>query len=126
MQAHLIAPDSAFGPADDRPGSVLSDVRAARARTGNHAAVLPAGGAQTAAEGNQGNVVRSIYDPANDRSRNAAMVFPKQGFVRIKEGAHAVRLGRFEFNEGAETAPGDGTLAWLKRERVAQRLIGVK
>jgi general secretion pathway protein D len=82
MQAHLIAPDSAFGPADDRPGSVLSDVRAARARTGNHAAVVPAGGAQAAAEGNHGNVVRSIYDPANDRSRNIPAQSSESSFAR--------------------------------------------
>jgi hypothetical protein len=33
-------------------------------------------------------------------------------------------LGRFEFSDGGETAPGDATVAWVKRERVAQRLIG--
>jgi hypothetical protein len=52
------------------------------------------------------------------------MVFPKQAFVRLKYGAHALRLGRFEFSDGAETTPADPSLAWLKRERIAQRLIG--
>ena len=64
------------------------------------------------------------YYLANDRSRNAAMVFPKQGFIRLKQGAHALRLGRFEFNDGTETTPADATVAWLKRERISQRLIG--
>jgi hypothetical protein len=53
--------------------------------------------------------------------------FVKQAFVRFKnlpgEG-NSFRLGRFEFNEGAETAPKDANLAWLKRERISQRLIG--
>jgi hypothetical protein len=64
------------------------------------------------------------YAAANDRVTNAAMVFAKQAFVRYKDGRHSVRLGRFEFSDGAETAPADATLAWLKRERIAQRLIG--
>lgn len=52
----------------------------------------------------------------------------KQAFVRVKLGSSnsgsSVRLGRFEFNDGQETQPKDPTLAWLKRERIAQRLIG--
>src|SRR5689334_1555085 len=54
----------------------------------------------------------------------AAMVFLKQGFVRYKSGRHTLRAGRFEFSDGAELAPSNPTLAWLKRERIAQRLIG--
>jgi hypothetical protein len=77
------------------------------------------------APGTQGQLgLGANYYISNDRSRNAAMVFPKQGFVRVKQGSHAVRLGRFEFNDGGETAPGDTTLGWLKRERIGQRLIG--
>lgn len=64
------------------------------------------------------------YFVGNDRSRNAAMIFPKQAFVRFKGGRHALRLGRFEYVDGTETAPADATLAWVKRERVTQRLIG--
>jgi hypothetical protein len=64
------------------------------------------------------------YSAANDRATNAAMVFAKQAFVRYKDGRHSVRLGRFEFSDGGEVTPGDPTLAWLKRERIAQRLIG--
>lgn len=56
-----------------------------------------------------------------------ASVFLKQAFVRVKgigDPANSLRVGRFEFADGAETAPADPSLAWLKRERVAQRLIG--
>ncbi len=77
------------------------------------------------APGTQGQLgLGANYYVSNDRSRNAAMVFPKQAFVRIKQSAHALRLGRFEFNDGTETAPEDVTIAWLKRERISQRLIG--
>jgi hypothetical protein len=52
------------------------------------------------------------------------MIFPKQAFVRVKWGANALRLGRFEFMDGGESMPADASLAWLKRERITQRLIG--
>jgi hypothetical protein len=64
------------------------------------------------------------YFAANKLRRNAAMLFPKQGFVRFKSGAHSLRLGRFEFIDGAEVAPKDPTLAAIKRDRISQRLIG--
>ena len=38
--------------------------------------------------------------------------------------ASSVRLGRFEFSEGAEVQPSDSSLVFLKRNRIAQRLIG--
>jgi hypothetical protein len=57
-----------------------------------------------------------------------AGLFIKQAFVRFKgaggDGANSLRLGRFEFIEGAETLPSNPTLAALKRERIAHRLIG--
>jgi len=56
-----------------------------------------------------------------------ASVFLKQAFWRFKnlgEPANSLRLGRFEFFDGAETTPADPSMAWLKRERIAQRLIG--
>lgn len=66
------------------------------------------------------------YFAANDSQRNAAGVFLKQAFVRfqLQSIASSVRLGRFEFVDGAETSPQDPTLAALKRERIAHRLIG--
>jgi hypothetical protein len=68
------------------------------------------------------------YFAANNRQRNDAMIFVKQGYLRWKftEGAtkQTLRLGRFEFSDGAEAAPQDATLRTLKRDRIAQRLIG--
>jgi hypothetical protein len=59
--------------------------------------------------------------------RNVGLV-PKQAFVRFTLGrsptAPSLRLGRFEFNDGQETQPRDPTIAWLKKDRIAQRLIG--
>lgn len=68
-----------------------------------------------------------IYYGVNDRERNAAMLFPKQVFVRFKGllgNDDTLRLGRFEFFDGAETTPANATLAALKRDRIAQRLLG--
>jgi hypothetical protein len=68
------------------------------------------------------------YFAANSRSTNAAMLFAKQGFIRFNElggvAGQSLKLGRMEFIDGAEVAPKDPTLAALKRERIAHRLIG--
>jgi hypothetical protein len=68
------------------------------------------------------------YYSANHNSTNAAMIFPKQGYLRFKHlfdrDGDSVRVGRFEFFDGAEVAPKDETLAALKRDHVNQRLIG--
>ena len=68
------------------------------------------------------------YFAANHRNTNAGMVFAKQGFVRFKrlggvEG-QSLKLGRMELIDGTEVSPKDGTLAALKRDRIAHRLIG--
>jgi hypothetical protein len=68
------------------------------------------------------------YFAANHRATNAGMVFAKQGFIRFKslggvEG-QSLKLGRMEFIDGTEVAPKDGTLASLKRDRIAHRLLG--
>jgi hypothetical protein len=68
------------------------------------------------------------YFAANHRNTNAGMVFAKQGFVRFKrlggvEG-QSLKLGRMELIDGTEVTPKDGTLAALKRDRIAHRLIG--
>ena len=68
------------------------------------------------------------YFVANDSSRNSAMVFPKQIYVRFtrfgRSRAHSLKLGRFEFFDGAELTPRSTTLARLKTMRVNQRLVG--
>src|SRR5215471_1501728 len=68
------------------------------------------------------------YFSANSGSRNTAMVFPKNLFVRFDglggNKRHTLQIGRFEFLDGSELAPKNATLAALKRDRVTQRLIG--
>jgi hypothetical protein len=64
------------------------------------------------------------YYAANSSRRNAGMVFPKQGFLRLKGQANSIRLGRFEWMDGSEAAPKDPSLAAVKRDRINQRLIG--
>jgi len=70
----------------------------------------------------------SNYYTANDGRRNAAMIFPKQLFVRFdglggNEG-QTLQLGRFIFLDGSEIAPKSSTLATVKRDRISQRLLG--
>ena len=66
------------------------------------------------------------YFAANARQDGSAIL--KQGFVRIKalfgDKASSLRFGRFEFVDGTETTPSDATLAALKRDSIAHRLIG--
>jgi general secretion pathway protein D len=57
QRAHSLAPDAQFAAAEDRPGVLLSQIQAARAR--NPQAATP-----------RGNVVRSVYDPGADPTRN--------------------------------------------------------
>lgn len=66
------------------------------------------------------------YFKANDSETTAAGFFLKQGYIRLKsdDARWQGRIGRFEFSEGAETTPANGTLAAVKRSRVAQRLVG--
>jgi hypothetical protein len=70
----------------------------------------------------------AAYFAANPRATNAAMVFAKQGFIRIKSLAgvegQSLKLGRMELIDGAEVAPKNATLAALKRDRIAHRLLG--
>jgi len=70
----------------------------------------------------------SNYMSANSGSQNTAMIFPKQLFVRFDglggNKKHTLQIGRFEFSDGSELTPKSTTLAALKRDRVAQRLIG--
>jgi hypothetical protein len=70
----------------------------------------------------------ATYFAANGCNRNAGMGFPKQGFLRFKNLAgvegQSLRVGRFEVIDGTEVAPKDATLATLKRDRIAHRLLG--
>jgi hypothetical protein len=67
----------------------------------------------------------AAYRAAN--GGQVASAFLKQGFVRFRGWAgksNSLKLGRFEFADGAELPSTDPTLSYLKRERVSQRLIG--
>jgi hypothetical protein len=50
--------------------------------------------------------------------------FVKQGFLTLRRGGLAATLGRFDHRDGLETEPADATLAFVKRTRVAERLVG--
>jgi hypothetical protein len=66
------------------------------------------------------------YFAANNRQDASAIL--KQAYVRFKapfgDKASSLRVGRFEFVDGMETTPADPTLAALKRDHIAHRLIG--
>ena len=67
------------------------------------------------------------YFVANGRSRQATSVFAKQAFVRFKDlgrvDGQSLKVGRMEFFDGGEVSPRNATLAALKRDRVASRLL---
>ena len=66
------------------------------------------------------------YFAASGR-QDASLIF-KQGFIRFKglfgDARSSLKIGRFEFNDGTEVAPADPALAAVKRDHIAQRLIG--
>jgi hypothetical protein len=67
------------------------------------------------------------YSAANSGSTNSSSIFLKQGNVKLKGlggiAGQSLKVGRMEFIDGAEMTPGHSTLAALKRDRVAQRLL---
>jgi hypothetical protein len=66
------------------------------------------------------------YYAANNNNEDPAAASLRQGFLRLhfKRDANMIRVGRFEFFDGQETAPRIATLSWLQNNRVAQRLVG--
>jgi hypothetical protein len=57
----------------------------------------------------------------------AASIFPKTAFIRFKHyggAGNSLRLGRFEFIDGAERSTKNSTVNQLKAQRIAHRLIG--
>jgi len=83
---------------------------------------------QATSPGVQGQLGQgATYFAANSHHQTAAMVFPKQLFVRWKNigiAGQNLRIGRFELGDGMERTPTDMVLATVKREHVNQRLIG--
>ena len=47
------------------------------------------------------------YYAANDKQQNTAFIFPKQAYVRLKDGGSSLQAGRFEFTDGSEVKPKD-------------------
>lgn len=70
----------------------------------------------------------AYYQANGSDDASAVGLFLKQAFVRVgrppAQGGHALRLGRFEFVDGAEVMPANATAAAVKRDRVAHRLLG--
>ncbi len=66
------------------------------------------------------------YFAANGTQDAGATI--KQAYVKAKgvfgDSRSSLKVGRFEFVDGAEVTPKDSTLAAVKRERIAHRLIG--
>jgi len=65
---------------------------------------------------------------ANTRRRDQGEPFLKQGHLLISDipgnPGVAATLGRFEYSDGLESIPADAAVAWLKRARIGERLIG--
>ena len=83
---------------------------------------LPDKAVQPAPQGQLG--LGASYYAANDKNQYTAFIFPKQAFIRLKDGHSSLQAGRFEFTDGSEVKPKDATLATLKADRIGQRLIG--
>ena len=85
---------------------------------------LPERAAAPAPRGQLG--LGASYSAANG-SQDASAVL-KQAYVKARglfgDPRGSLKVGRFEFVDGAETTPKDATLAALKREHVAHRLLG--
>jgi len=67
-QGESLAPDTVFGPSEDRPTLVLLDIQRAKAE---RYPVSRAGGA-TITDPSRYPVASAVYDPANDRTQNIA------------------------------------------------------
>ena len=83
---------------------------------------LPTTAANAAPLGQYG--LGGSYYAANDKNQNAAFINLKQAFLRIKGEHSSLRMGRMEYVDGSEVTPKDPTLAYLKTDRIDQRLIG--
>ena len=66
------------------------------------------------------------YYASNSNNNYPVAASFKTGWARyhFRHDRDTLRLGRFEFLDGAETVPTNTTLTWLQNQRIAQRLIG--
>lgn len=66
----------------------------------------------------------ATYYVANGNSENNAHAFVKQAYVQVKQlGPTSLKVGRFEFFDGAEAKSTDPTVSTLVQTRIAHRLI---
>ncbi|MCX8073095.1 MAG: alginate export family protein [Candidatus Binatia bacterium] len=86
---------------------------------------LPDDASLPAPEGNLGPGVTYF---AHTQRRNQGEVFLKRGFIALRNWSAlpelGAALGRFEYGDGLETVPKDAALTWLKKARIAERLVG--
>jgi hypothetical protein len=87
---------------------------------------LPTTAVMAAPQGQLG--LGAAYFAANSSSQNTAGLFLKQGFFRWRAlggvAGQSLKVGRWEFSDGAEVAPKNAILGSLKRDRISQRLLG--
>ncbi len=76
----------------------------------------------------QGNLGPGAIYFANTHERDQGEFFLKQANMTLHDlpglDGGSATFGRFEYSDGLETVPGDAALAWLKRARIAERLVG--
>jgi hypothetical protein len=72
----------------------------------------------------QGNLGPGALYYFHTRTTAQGEPFLKQGFLTLRRGGLSLTGGRFEVRDGLETVPGDATLAFVKKTRVAERLVG--
>ena len=61
---------------------------------------------------------------AHTAQRNQGELAVKQGYLTLRHSGVSLTGGRFEHRDGLESVPGHRTLAWLKKSRIAERLVG--
>ena len=68
------------------------------------------------------------HSPGVEGDTSQGETFLRQGYAVLSDppGVPGLSLagGRFEYSEGAETVPADASLAWMKKARIAERLVG--
>src|SRR5262245_31049843 len=72
----------------------------------------------------QGNLGPGANYFANTRQNPQGEPFLKLGHLTLRGAGMTATLGRFEYRDGLETIPADPTLAFIKRTRIAERLVG--
>lgn len=80
-------------------------------------------------EGNLGpGALYFVHSPGRDAETSQGETFLRQAYGVLSAPPRVPGLsltgGRFEYSDGGETVPADAGLAWLKKSRIGERLIG--